>query len=116
MKLRMIIMAAVLVVPINLMGQNSPPTSSAALPQRAATQNVVSVSGTVLADGRSIVSEQDGGTWKVTNPETLKSLSGHRASVRCHVTGENTIEVISTKAIKAETRYAVNLGDAAFRR
>jgi hypothetical protein len=72
--------------------------------------------GTVSADGNSVVADRDGSVWGVVNAQALKRLKGHRVSLKYTIASENMIQVISAKAIKAETKYALNLGDAAFRR
>ena len=43
--------------------------------------------GTVKADGDKItfVTDEDGKSWDVTNPETLKDHVGHHVELSCHV-------------------------------
>src|SRR5579862_5487206 len=118
MKRRILVQAAILALPASVMAQTTLPTEAPhpAISQASSYQSG-SLIGTVSADRKSVVAEGDGSVWGVDNPDVLKGLNGHRVSLKCRMAWPgNTIQVISAKPVKAETKYAVNLGDAAFRR
>jgi hypothetical protein len=76
----------------------------------------VTISGRVSDDAKKVVSENNE-KWAVSNPETLTTRAGQQVTVKCRLDLEkNKIQVLSVKPAANETRYAVNYGDAAFRR
>lgn len=72
----------------------------AALPQGAPLKTL---QGTVKADGDKItfVADEDGKSWEVMNPDTLKPHVGHHVEVSAHVYADkNSIHVMSVKMAK----------------
>jgi hypothetical protein len=72
----------------------------AALPQGAPLKTI---QGTVKADGDKItfVADEDGKSWEVMNPDTLKAHVGHHVEVSAHVYADkNSIHVMSVKMVK----------------
>jgi hypothetical protein len=62
------------------------------------------IKGTVKPDGDKItfVTDQDGKSWDVMNPEVLKGHEGHHVELSAHVyTDKNSLHVMSVKMIKA---------------
>jgi len=88
------------------------------VPARTSNPQITStISGVVGTAGQSLVADEGATIWRVTNPDTLQRLSGYHILAKCRTDAEaRTVEIISAKPAKTETRYAVNLGDAAFRR
>jgi hypothetical protein len=77
----------------------------AALPQGAPLKTI---QGTVKVDGDKVmfVSDEDGKTWEVMNPETLKPHAGHHVEVSAHVySDKNQIHVMSVKMVKKADKY-----------
>jgi membrane protein implicated in regulation of membrane protease activity len=69
----------------------------------------VSILGKVGDDGKTFVSDKDGKTWKVSNPDALKGHEGHHVKVRAHVDADkDEIHVTTVRtlksAMKAETK------------
>jgi hypothetical protein len=76
----------------------------------------VTISGKVSDDAKMVVSDSNE-KWAVSNPETLTTRTGQQVTVKCRLDLEkNKIQVLSVKPAASETRYAINRGDAAFRR
>jgi type 1 fimbria pilin len=76
----------------------------------------VTISGKISDDAKTLVSD-DNVKWAVSNPESLTTRTGQQVTVKCRLGLEkNRIQVLSVKPAANEPRYAVNLGDAAFRR
>jgi hypothetical protein len=74
------------------------------------------ISGTVSQDGKSLIGK-NGEPWSVANPATLVGHEGQQVKVKCQLSsGSHDIRVLSVKTVATQTKYAVNLGDAAFRR
>jgi hypothetical protein len=74
------------------------------------------ISGTVSQDGKSLIGKS-GEPWFVANPATLVGHEGQQVKVKCQLSsGMHDIHVLSVKTVATQTKYAVNLGDAAFRR
>jgi hypothetical protein len=74
------------------------------------------ISGKVSEDGRSVV-EKNGKPWLVTNPATLAGHENQQVKIKCQISSDShDIRVLSVKVAATQTKYAVNLGDSAFRR
>ena len=72
----------------------------AAMPQDAPLKTI---QGTVKADGDKIsfVADEDGKSWDVMNPETLKPHAGHHVEVSAHVYADKmAIHIMSVKMVK----------------
>jgi hypothetical protein len=73
------------------------------------------VTGRVSQDGRSLIGDLH--TWLVDNPKALAGREGRIVKVKCRLYADTTkILVLSVKPGDAQTQYAINYGDAAFRR
>jgi len=74
--------------------------SLAAMPQAAPLKTI---QGTVKADGDKItfVADEDGKSWDVMNPETLKPHAGHHVEISAHVYADKmAVHVMSVKMVK----------------
>ncbi len=72
--------------------------------------------GKVTEDGKSLIAV-NGESWFATNPNALAGREGRHVKVKCQISsGTHDIHVLVVKMVAPETKYAVNLGDAAFRR
>src|SRR5262249_18514634 len=63
-----------------------------------------SIQGTVKADGDKItfVADEDGKSWDVMNPETLKAHAGHHVEISAHVYADRgQVHVMGVKMLKA---------------
>lgn len=62
---------------------------------------LMSVSGKISDDGKSIT-DKDGKSWTVKNPEALKGHEGHDVTLKAHVyNSTNEVHVMSVKMAKA---------------
>ena len=92
----------------------NPPKLTSTLVEKP-SKKVISISGTVGAEGKTLVSDKDNRIWNVTNPDSLKPSEGRLVAVKAHAipsTGEITVTVIRLKY----ERQTAKLDDAAFRR
>jgi len=64
--------------------------------------NTVNIAGKISTDGQSFVSDKDGKSWTISNPEAVKGHEGHHVVVTAQpdkVKGE--LQVVSLKMAKA---------------
>lgn len=74
------------------------------------------ISGKVSPDGKNFIGQR-GESWLVTNPAALAGHEGQQVKVKCQLSsGGRNIHVLSIQTEATRAKYAVNLGDAAFRR
>ncbi|HXY48072.1 MAG TPA: hypothetical protein VEI01_01385 [Terriglobales bacterium] len=75
----------------------------------------VTLTGRVSQDGRILMADQ-GTNWILSNTQAVKGHEGRLVTVKCTLEpAQNRLHVLSVKG-SSETRFAVNLGDSAFRR
>lgn len=80
-------------------------TMAPAAPDKAAAAPLMTLKGTVKADGDkySFVNDKDGKSWDVMNAETLKGHEGHHVQLSAHVYADkNSIHVMSAKMLNAK--------------
>lgn len=60
-----------------------------------------SVMGKISDDGKSFVSDQDGKSWTISNPDAVKGHEGHHVLLKAHVdTDKGEVHVTSLKMAK----------------
>lgn len=58
----------------------------------------VPVTGKISADGKSFVSDKDGKSWTIKNPEAVKGHEGHHVTLTAHVYADKgEVHVVSLK-------------------
>ncbi len=63
-----------------------------------ASTKAVSVTGKISDDGKTFVSDKDGKSWTISNPETVKGHEGHHVTLKAHVYADkNEVHVMSLK-------------------
>jgi hypothetical protein len=107
-KLVLSLLAIPLLLPVPAAAQNNHSGKSS-------TAKSITISGRVSEDGKLLIGKNSE-LWLVTNPEALAGHQSQQVKVKCQkVSADQHIQVLSVKTV-ATQRYAVNLGDAAFRR
>jgi hypothetical protein len=57
-----------------------------------------SVTGKISDDGKTFVSDKDGKTWTITNPDAVKGHEGHHVTLKAKVSPDkNEVDVVSLK-------------------
>ena len=57
-----------------------------------------SLMGKISDDGKTFVSDKDGKSWTISNPEAVKGHEGHHVTLKAHVSANtDTVEVVSLK-------------------
>jgi hypothetical protein len=80
-------------------------TSQAQADQMSAKAPLMTLKGTVKADGDKLtfVNDKDGKSWEVMNPEELKGHEGHHVQLSAHVYADkNSIHIMSVKMVKGD--------------
>jgi hypothetical protein len=63
-----------------------------------ASTKAVSVGGKISDDGKTFVSDKDGKSWMISNPEVVKGHEGHHVTLKAHVYADkNEVHVMSLK-------------------
>jgi len=62
-----------------------------------------SVKGTISDDGKSFVSDSDGKSWTIANPDAVKGHEGHHVELKGSAS-EGQIQVSSVKMLKGATK------------
>lgn len=116
-KMALIPLAALLVLTTLSTGaaqsENSPKLSSTRAEKQS--KKAITISGTIGAEGMTLISDKDNRVWNVTNPDSLKPSEGRRVTVKAHAIpgmSEITVTVVRLK----DVRFTAKLDDAAFRR
>jgi len=75
----------------------------------------VTLTGRVSQDGQMLMADK-GTSWILSNTQAVKGHEGRLVTVKCTLEpAQNRVHVLSVKG-SSEARFAVNLGDSAFRR
>src|ERR1700674_2714213 len=101
---KLLILAVALSVMLTVAGfaQDMSKDSGTAKAPAAPLKNI---KGTVKADGDKLtfVSDKDGKSWDIVNPEALKGHEGHHVELSAHVYADKgEIHVMTVKMLKAE--------------
>jgi hypothetical protein len=57
-----------------------------------------SIMGKISDDGKSFVSDKDGKSWAISNPDAVKGHEGHHVVLKAHVdAADSQVEVVSLK-------------------
>jgi pentapeptide MXKDX repeat protein len=66
--------------------------------KKDASTKEVSVTGKISDDGKTFVSDKDGKSWTISNPEAVKGHEGHHVTLKAHVYADkNEVHVMSLK-------------------
>lgn len=69
--------------------------------KQGASKTAVDVTGKISDDGKSFVSDSDGKTWTIANPDTVKGHEGHHVVLKANVDADkNEVTVKSLKMAK----------------
>jgi hypothetical protein len=94
-KLMTIIFALSLLTSFGLAAQDAAKQDN----MKAATSaKAASITGKISDDGKTFVSDKDGKSWTINNPDLVKGHEGHHVTLKAHVAADtNTVEVVSLK-------------------
>lgn len=56
------------------------------------------ITGKISDDGKAFVSDKDGKSWTISNPDAVKGHEGHHVILKAHVSADgNSVDVVSLK-------------------
>jgi hypothetical protein len=62
------------------------------------SMKAASITGKISDDGKSFVSDKDGKSWTISNPDAVKGHEGHHVTLKAHVSADtNQVDVVSLK-------------------
>jgi hypothetical protein len=109
-KLMICLLALTFVMSVTAFAQqdyNASPSSQAQSEQTSTKAPLMTLKGTVKSEGDKLtfVSDKDGKSWDVMNPEELKTHDGHHVQVSAHVYADkNAIHVMNVKTLKGGSK------------
>jgi pentapeptide MXKDX repeat protein len=66
-----------------------------------ASKKAIDVKGKISDDGKTFVSDKDGKSWAIVNPDAVKGHEGHHVILNAHVYADkNQVHVMSLKMVK----------------
>jgi pentapeptide MXKDX repeat protein len=66
-----------------------------------ASKKAIDVKGKISDDGKMFVSDKDGKSWTIVNPDAVKGHEGHHVILNAHVYADkNQVHVMSLKMVK----------------
>jgi hypothetical protein len=70
-------------------------------PDQMGSAKAMHVTGKISDDGKSFVSDKDGKTWTIDNPDAVKGHEGHHVVLKANVnSGASSVHVMSLKMAK----------------
>jgi hypothetical protein len=102
-KMMVCVLALTFTMSLTAFAQQGSSMSQTQADQGAATAPLMTLKGTVKADGDkyTFVNDKDGKSWDVMNPEELKGHEGHHVQVSAHVYADKgSIHIMSVKMLK----------------
>jgi hypothetical protein len=97
------LLAVAFAMSLNVFAQQDNSMSQSQSDQSAAKAPLMTLKGTVKAEGDKyvFVNDKDGKSWDVMNPEELKGHEGHHVQLSAHVYADkDQIHVMSVKMLK----------------
>jgi hypothetical protein len=94
-KVMMFVFAFSLLTAFSLVAQDTmkPDTTKSPTSTKAA-----SIMGKISDDGKTFVSDKDGKSWTISNPDAVKGHEGHHVTLKAHVSADTSeVEVVSLK-------------------
>jgi len=112
-KMMVCVLALTFTMSLTAFAQQGSSMSQTQADQGAATAPLMTLKGTVKADGDkyTFVNDKDGKSWDVMNPEELKGHEGHHVQLSAHVYADkNAIHIMSVKMVKGGSMNNDSMG------
>ena len=98
-KLMIVGFAFVLVMAAAVVAQDSMKTDNTM--KSDSMKTTASVTGKISDDGKSFVSDKDGKTWTISNPDAVKGHEGHHVTLKAKADADKgEVKVVSLKMAK----------------
>ena len=94
-KLMTIVFALSLLTAFSLVAQD---TTKQDTMKSDTSMKAASIMGKISDDGKTFVSDKDGKSWTISNPDAVKGHEGHHVALKAHVSADKgEVEVVSLK-------------------
>jgi hypothetical protein len=94
-KLMAILFALTLLTSLSLVAQDTTKQDSM---KSDTSAKAASITGKISDDGKSFVSDKDGKSWTISNPDAVKGHEGHHVTLKAHVSADKgEVDVVSLK-------------------
>jgi hypothetical protein len=94
-KMIAIVFALILLTSYSLVAQDTMPQDTT---KSDTSTKAANVTGKISDDGKTFVSDKDGKTWTISNPDAVKGHESHHVTLKAHVSvDKNEVEVVSLK-------------------
>ncbi len=94
-KLMTIVFALSLLTAFSLVAQD---TTKQDTMKSDTSAKAASIMGKISDDGKTFVSDKDGKSWTISNPDAVKGHEGHHVMLKAHVSADKgEVEVVSLK-------------------
>ncbi len=96
-KLMAILFALTLLTSLGLVAQD---TMSQDSKKSDTSTKAISITGKISDDGKTFVSDKNGKSWMISNPDSVKGHEGHHVTLRAHLSADRTeVDVVSLKMV-----------------
>jgi hypothetical protein len=97
-KLMTIVFALSLLTALSLVAQDTAQQDPTKSPTTTTSAKSANIMGKISDDGKSFVSDKDGKSWTISNPDAVKGHEGHHVTLKAKVSADtNEVEVVSLK-------------------
>jgi hypothetical protein len=97
-KLMMIVFALCLLTSVSLMAQATAPAAPQDTMKSDTSTKPAHITGKISDDGKTFVSDTDGKSWTISNPDAVKGHEGHHVTLKAQVSPDkNEVNVVSLK-------------------
>jgi hypothetical protein len=94
-KLMTIVFALSLLTALSLMAQDTPQQDNM---KSAPSAKAAHITGKISDDGKTFVSDSDGKSYTISNPDAVKGHEGHHVTLKANVSADkSTVDVVSLK-------------------
>ena len=93
-KLMATLFALTLLTSLSLFAQDTTTQDST----KSDTSKASHITGKISDDGKTFVSDKDGKSWTISNPDAVKGHEGHHVTLKAHLSADrNEVDVVSLK-------------------
>ncbi len=97
-KLMAVVFAFSLLITLSLAAQDTTKQDNTMKSDASTSTKSASLTGKISDDGKSFVSDKDGKSLTINNPDAVKGHEGHHVTLKAHVSSDKTsVDVVSLK-------------------
>jgi hypothetical protein len=97
-KLMAVLLALGFFASVSLVAQDTSSSASQDSMKAPTSTKASSVTGKISEDGKTFVSDKDGKSWSISNPDAVKGHEGHHVTLKARVDADkSSVDVVSLK-------------------